>query len=70
MINCLEIEEIINLSKTNLETEIQDCSVLETNEYNTSESSSIYLKIGLLIIVLIIGSSLIYDWTKKNDEQN
>jgi hypothetical protein len=66
----LEIEDIIKLSKTNIDTEIHICSAHETVQIEAQKSELTQIKIVFLVIVLIIGGILIYNYKNKLEEEN
>jgi len=66
----LEIEDIIKLSKTNIDTEIDLCSNHDTIQIEVPKSKLTQINIGLFVIVLIVGSILLYSYKNKKDEKN
>jgi hypothetical protein len=66
----LEIEDIIKLSKTNIDTEINICSNHDAVQIEAPNSKLTQFNIGLFVIVLIVGSILIYKYKNKIDQKN
>jgi hypothetical protein len=65
----LEIEDILKLSKTNLNNEIDVCPHPETVQIETPKSKLNQINVAFIVIVLIVGSVLIYHYTKKQKEE-
>lgn len=66
----LEIEDILKLSKTNIDTGLDGCSKHDTIQIEAPKSELTQINIGLFVIVLILGSILIYNYKNKKDEKN
>jgi hypothetical protein len=66
----LEIEDILNLTKSNIDTEIEICSNHDAVQIEAPKSELTQINIGLLVLVLIVGGILIYNYKNKKDEEN
>lgn len=66
----LEIEDIIKLSKTNINNQIDIYSNYDIIQIENSKSKLTHINVGLFIIILIVGSILIYNYNIKKEEIN
>lgn len=64
----LEIEDILKLSKTDVDTVLDGYSKHETIQIEPSKNKLNQIKIVFLVIVLIVGSVLIYE--HKNNKED
>jgi hypothetical protein len=66
----LEIEDIIKLSKTNINTQIDMYSNQDTIQIEKTKSKLTQINIGLFVIILIVGGILFYNYNIKKEEVN
>ena len=66
----LEIEDILNLTKPNIDTEIEICSNHNPAQIEVPKSELTQINLGYLVIILLVGGILIYNYKNKKDEEN